>query len=133
MLRQLRTGVAVCVAFASRQSSSALRRHGRVRAAETTRKAPIKFIAAALAAAIALAPSVASATYVCPPKTSPAAGGSSAGPLVVGCIAGSALGLIVAALMKKDGQLTLQQAQTIAFSPCGVGFFLVANELKKKK
>jgi len=54
---------------------------------------------------------------VCPtPSTS---GGSSAAPWFLGCIFGSAFGLISASYLKKTGQLTTQEAQSIAFS-CGI-------------
>jgi hypothetical protein len=128
MSRLLRTGSVARVASALR--SVACRGNGGS-AKETPKNRSARLLATTVAAAIVVAPSVASAEYICPPKVVPGGGSSSTGPAIVGCVAGSAFGLIVAALMKKNGELTLQQAQTIAFS-CGLGFFLVANELKKK-
>jgi hypothetical protein len=85
-----------------------------------------KIVATALAAALATTaiatPSYAGAYYHCapvPPSVS-SGGGSSAAPFLLGCIFGSAFGLIAAAYLKKNGQLTTQQAQAIAFS-CGLG------------
>jgi hypothetical protein len=90
-----------------------------------------KIIGATLACALFLgAATPASARIYCPPKVTPAGGGSSAGPWVVGCIGASALGLIVAALAKKTGELTIEEAQAIAFT-CGLGFFPVVAKFKQ--
>jgi hypothetical protein len=102
-------------------------------------KTPLKMIAIALAATIATSSLAAPAAAYYKPwfkyhkmKKAPTISDnpSSTGQYVVACIAGNALGLIAASLIKKSGELTSQQAQTIAFSPCGVGFFLVASELR---
>jgi hypothetical protein len=78
-----------------------------------------------VALAIAAAPSSAHAYIRCVPKAPPAAhGGHGAPTLLLGCIFGSAFGLIGAALAKKSGQLTIEEAQAIAFT-CGLGAFPV--------
>jgi hypothetical protein len=88
------------------------------------------------------------AVPVCPPTNTHNGGGSSAGPYVIGCIAGSAIGLITASIAKgnaygyplrwmsqveyeayvrtrnKQADLTTQEAQLIAFT-CGLGAFPV--------
>jgi hypothetical protein len=66
------------------------------------------------------------AVPVCPP-TNTHKGGSSAGPYVIGCIAGSAVGLMVSALVKgraTNSELTIPEAQLIGFT-CGLGAFPV--------
>jgi hypothetical protein len=66
------------------------------------------------------------AVPVCPPSNTHK-GGSSAGPYVIGCIAGSAVGLIVSALVKgrtTNSELTIPEAQLIGFT-CGLGAFPV--------
>ena len=134
-------------------------------------KTPIKIVAIALVASFATSAMAtpASAFFFGPPKffffpkwhhfpkhphvkapkaapTSSHSGGTSnAAPYVLGCIAGSALGLISASVIKGGGlkwvsqkewedlrvkipnPLTTQESQTIGFT-CGLGFFpVVAN------
>lgn len=84
-----------------------------------------KIVATALAAALTTtaiaSPSYAGYIHCAPvPPVVSSGGGSSAAPFLLGCIFGSAFGLIAAAYLKKNGQLTTQQAQAIAFS-CGLG------------
>jgi hypothetical protein len=113
-------------------------------------KAPIRVLAAVLAAALATStlatPASAFGGYghhfffkkkmffkhhkKVASASSSSGGGSNIGPYVVGCIGTTALALIVAALIKKNGELTTQQAQRIAFSFCGSGFFQVAQNLR---
>ena len=83
-----------------------------------------KIVAAALATALtatSIAPSYAG--YICAPVTPPV--------WALGCIFASAFGLITAALAKKEGELTIQQAQLIAFT-CGVGTFAVLASLRQR-
>jgi hypothetical protein len=63
-------------------------------------------------------------------KTPPSTSNRGAGPYIVGCIMGSALGLITAALAKKTGELTIDEAHAIAFT-CGLGFFPVVANFKQ--
>ena len=120
-------------------------------------KVQSKIIAAAVATTIALAPTMVSATYICPPQTPPSVShgsGSNAGPLIVGCIFGSALGAITASVRKasamgnpprwrsqaehekivasgyeKQFELTNQEAAT-ALALCGLGSFALHWEKK---
>ena len=106
-----------------------------------------KIIGAAVATTIAMAPSISSAT-ICLPKTPPSVShGSNAGPLIVGCIMGSAFGAITASIRKasamgnpprwrsqaeherivksgyeKQFELTSAEAAT-ALALCGLGSF----------
>jgi hypothetical protein len=60
--------------------------------------------------------------------------GAKIGPYVVGCIFGNAASLIGAAAYvgnKFNRELTQQEAQIIAFSPCGVGVVYVLSRLPK--
>jgi len=92
-----------------------------------------KIAAAALATAFAttsIAPAYAGAP--CYPIAAPAVHSGGGAPVwALGCIFASAFGLITAALVKKDGELTIQQAQTIAFT-CGVGTFAVLASLRQR-
>lgn len=104
-------------------------------------KLAMTIAAAAVAVAITSIPSATPAAAYCypngaltlfslcpPPATNTHnGGGSSAGPYVIGCIGGSALGLIMAALVKgrtTNSELTIAEAQAIAFS-CGLLAFPV--------
>lgn len=62
-------------------------------------------------------------------KKIPHGSSSSTGPIVVGCVMGSALGLITSALLKKTGELTNDEAALIAFT-CGLGAFAVIPHFK---
>ena len=93
-----------------------------------------KIIATALAAALTTtAIATPSYAYICAPRVPPvvsSGGGSGAAPWLLGCIFGSAFGLISAAYLKKTGELTLQEAQAIAFS-CGLGSFPVIASFRR--
>ena len=92
-----------------------------------------KIVAAALATALtatSIAPSYAG--YICAPVTPPVVHSGGGAPVwALGCIFASAFGLITAALAKKEGELTIQQAQLIAFT-CGVGTFAVLASLRQR-
>ncbi|HEX5777403.1 MAG TPA: hypothetical protein VFY21_01050 [Xanthobacteraceae bacterium] len=93
-----------------------------------------KIVATALAAALATtAIATPSHAYIwCAPKTPPAVHSGGGAPVwALGCIFASAFGLITAALAKKEGELTIQQAQLIAFT-CGVGTFAVLASLRQR-
>ena len=104
-----------------------------------------KVIGTTFAAAIALsvAASPAMATYWCPPKVVPTPSAPSSGfPFIVGCIMGSAGGLILASIVKGGGlkwmsqkewedlkvkvphPLTTEEAMLIA-GTCGLAAFLI--------
>jgi hypothetical protein len=105
----------------------------------------VRVAATAIVAACAVGfATSASAIYICPPKAPPpkAPGGSSAGGIIVGCIMGSAAGLIFASIVKGGGikwmtqkewedlkvkvpnPLTTEEALFIA-GTCGLGAFAI--------
>ena len=91
-----------------------------------------KIVAATLATAltaISIAPAYA---YKCVTPVAPTVHSGGGAPVwALGCIFASAFGLITAALAKKEGELTIQQAQLIAFT-CGVGTFAVLASLRQR-
>ena len=90
-----------------------------------------KIVAAALATALATT-SIAPAYAYCAPPPAPIVHSGGGAPVwALGCIFASAFGLITAALAKKEGELTIQQAQLIAFT-CGVGTFAVLASLRQR-
>jgi hypothetical protein len=95
-------------------------------------KTSSKLVATALATALATS-TLATPSFAVPKVKAPvithSSGISKAAPWLLGCIFGSALGLISAAYLKKTGQLTAQEANAIAFS-CGLGYFAVVRNFR---
>jgi hypothetical protein len=99
-------------------------------------KVGVKVAATVLAAALVVSQTAAPASafykyhYMKKKKVVHNGGSSSTGKFLVACIMGSALGLITSAYLKKTGQLTIDEAQLIAFS-CGLGAFPVIASFKE--
>jgi hypothetical protein len=94
-------------------------------------KTSSKLIATTLAAALVTS-TLATPSFAVPKAKAVithSSGISKAAPWLLGCIFGSALGLISAAYLKKTGQLTAQEANAIAFS-CGLGYFGVVRNFR---
>jgi hypothetical protein len=88
-----------------------------------------KIIATALAAGLTTSTLATPSFAAVPAPRAPIATGSGTAPWFLGCIFGSAFGLISAAYLKKTGELTIQEAHAIAFS-CGLGYFWVVRNFQ---
>lgn len=113
-------------------------------------KTRVAATAVVAACAVAFATIASAGSYYCHPKTPPKTSSGSGGGLFVGCVMGSAFGLIAASVVKGGGlkymsqkewedlkvkvpnPLTNDEASLIAFT-CGLGAIPVIANFKKQQ